>query len=60
MKEKRKPCIWCNNHKQEWIYVQGVDFLGEEMFQVCCTNCGARGPMECSPEEAVAAWNKRS
>ena len=60
MSDKLKPCLWCNNNKQEWLYVQGINFLGEEIFQVRCHNCGARGPMECSPEEAAAAWNKRS
>ena len=60
MNDKLKPCLWCNNDKQKWLYVQGVDFFGDVMFQVCCYNCGARGPMECSSEEAKVAWNKRS
>ena len=60
LKPKREICYWCKNDKQDWIYVQSVDYLGEEMFQVRCHNCGARGPIECSPNEAIDAWNKRS
>lgn len=56
-----KPCKcrWCNNEKEDWLYVMAVDILGETMFQVKCHNCGARGPLNVDEEAAISAWNGR-
>lgn len=40
MEEKRKPCIWCNNYKQAWLYVQGVPFMVRKCFKFAALIAG--------------------
>lgn len=49
------PAISCNHCLEEQVGVVLVD--GE--FAVECCACGARGPLECDEETAIAAWNHR-
>lgn len=35
-------------------------FLAEPAWQVCCEQCGARGPKREHQAEAIAAWNARA
>lgn len=52
MSEQLKPCPCC---KAQSIYSQGGDWWSAE-----CLGCGLTTSAFNSPEEAVAAWNRRA
>jgi len=47
-----KPCVYCGGKQQRTKMTSMV-------WQLQCTDCGARGPGGLTEEEATARWNDR-
>lgn len=62
MTEKFKPCPFCGGTDIRSDRHQGVGtglHRGEDVYSMCCYNCGATFPNRYKPELLVEAWNKR-
>lgn len=53
MSEELKPCAQCGGDAQ-------TDFIEGETYIIECYQCGMRTGWEDSPEDAIAAWNRRA
>ncbi len=54
-KIKPCPCVNENHYEQDEIIEQD----GESCFQVACLNCGRKGPIAGTADEATSEWNRR-
>lgn len=55
-----KPCRFCESSERLEVVKASGHNVNYERWCGHCNDCGARGPRECSREEAIAAWNRRA
>ena len=60
MSEKLKPCPFCLSYDMR----VGIDYWNEKNYRpkfwfACGPDCGARGPIADTEDEAVQYWNDR-
>lgn len=49
---KIDPCPFCCHDDPHWEDAEG------ELLRLCCSQCGAAGPVADSVEAAAALWNR--
>ena len=50
-------CPFCGASKES-LRIKQTDFIEVPSYQVCCLNCGARGPAYDQPEMAIEYWEE--
>lgn len=56
--DKPLPCPYCGEPEQ--IFVHPMETRAGVLRFVTCIVCDCRGPYDHTPEEAIAAWNRRA
>ena len=58
-----KPCPWCGHSGEDYILptlANETDLKNNDIWQMRCEWCGARGPEESNPLEALKSWEERN